>query len=285
MLFVESKQNIIVKGKYYWELLFDIDNSQNESSITMKESYEIVKKVNYKTFLTNTNKINIGYTYDNKQTASLSLSKISAGSEVNHSFHIDMANELTAGFEKNEDTTESYKKEKEFNVGPKSKSKLYRLVYESDGQINKTDIISTEPKDNAIVELEFLYKIYLPGFDLLADTLMNIRPKVDNIKEWENLRQEIIKYSDVQSNNTRFFHLLETMSVTTPLKQNKEEWSQIRKTCEELLKVWDTNDDKVFFLKKFVKMLSTITPRSANKEEWKKIREVAGAIDTKIKPI
>lgn len=283
MLNVETKSELRVTGRYYWELLFNLDNSKNKASITLKESYEYIKKINYKNFLKNTNNIKAEYTYENKIAASLEFLRAKASSEISHSFHIEMSNELIVGFEKCEEITEKKKVDKEFIIGPRSTLKVYRLVYEAAGQIFKSDIISSEPEPEVIIDLDFLYKTYLPGFDKLVNVLVNTRPGKDNIKEWEKIRDNIIEYSDVKSNNIRFHELLKVLSITTPSRDNRLEWSSIRETCNQILSSWDTSDDKIPFLKKLTARLATITPGSSNKIEWAKIREVSNIINSNIK--
>lgn len=263
--------NIVLSGKYYWELMFSYDNSENVGTILHK--FKITKKrvISTKYVLNKVLNVKNNYRFGHKSSTSISLSKVvDVNGSVDFSIHREVSKELSVKVETGEELVEETIIEQVYEIGPKSKLKLYRLCYEMDGVIVKTDIVSSSPMEDAYVELHFDMSNRILGLQEILEHLSTIRPREDNKLEWKAIRDSIIRHSD-DSMETQFRSLLEILSGTTPGHDNKVEWGEIRRTCLEIIEEWD-DGEKQLFLVKLLRRFESIFPGRDNKEEWASIR-------------
>lgn len=268
--------SITVQGTYYWELIFQYDNSKNSGTIKDKYSLTTEKTVSSKTFISNKLNIDAGFKYNNKNSVSLNLDSYTAASEVGYDIHVELADELITNFESSEDKVKKKTIEKEYIVGPHSFLTLYALCYQSDGVFKRTTIVSTDPIDTKIVELNFTYKKTILGLEEILDLFCQTFPGKANKDEWRAIRNSIVEKKD-QTEEECFKCFVDILSKTTPSRDNKKEWEDIGTTCKQILSSWD-NTDKQLLLKKLLYRFEATKPGEDNKKEWEAIRTLSGEI-------
>lgn len=277
-------ETVIVKGKYYWELIFNYDNSENPGTIEDKSIIKKKKTINSKIFLSTKFNITTQFKFENESSFSLKFDGVGDGSnKIMYSIHIDTSYELVKSSEKSETIEEETEIERTYTVGPHGKLSLYRLCYEMNGVEIKTDIVSTNPEENVFIDLNFSCIKQILGLDIILNLFGNIFPQSSNIREWKRIRDDIIKYSN-KSQEEKFKKFIEILNTIVPKKDNKGEWSDIRNTCNEILIEWE-NIDKQLLFKKILTRFSSIYPRKHNKGEWASIRDLSNKILNGLKQI
>lgn len=263
-----------VQGKYYWELLFNYDNSDNPAGqITETTKIRRKKTVNSRLFLSNKLNINSGFRYKNTSSVSLRFDGVTGNSNSDFELHLDLANELVKTSEKAEILEEESEIERTFVIGPGGKLSLYRLCYDSDGVSLKTDTVSTEPTDDVFVELKFTCKWRILGLEEVLSLFRTTVPGSSNTLEWSIIRDHIVQDTDKPS-EIRFHNFIKILNTIKPGSDNIAEWNAIRSTCSQLLNDWDATP-KQLLLKKLLVRFQGIEPGSDNIAEWARIRALS----------
>ncbi|NEO30896.1 MAG: hypothetical protein F6K36_10790 [Symploca sp. SIO3C6] len=277
-------KTVVANGKYFWELVFSYDNSNNPGEIEHTIKIKKSKKINSRQLLETKFSIKSGFTYKNKSSVSLKFDGVADNSSsVEFSYHLDIAKELTRTAETAEEIIEETEVERKYTVGGKGKLSLYRLCYITEGAITKTDIVATSPQDDVIVDLKFTMTKRILGLSEILDRFRNTHPGSDNILEWRIIRDAIVAVSD-EADEKAFRHFVETLSRITPSRDNKAEWAGIRTTCTQILAEWDSTQKQLLFKKLLTRFEATV-PGSDNKAEWAAIRQVSHSILNSIRQI
>lgn len=270
---------IICHGKYYWQLVFDYDNSNNSGSIDEEFVIKENKVVDKKEFLKKKLNIQHNYTFNSQTSFSIKYVESVLESNLNSTNTYNVHDAIAKEYETISDTNERHEYEtihkKKYTIGPHSKLQLYMLCYETDGATVKTGIVSTSPNKNYNIIIKFNVTMYILGLNELESRLMNTFPGIDNISEWRRIRDVIIQNS-TKPDEQRFLELVKVMNQTHPGSSNRVEWNDIRGTCNEILQEWSTEKQLLFI--KLLKRLSTIHPSVDNKKEWGEIRSVVDNI-------
>lgn len=267
----------VAEGTYHWELVFSFDNKDNPGTITDKTKIVKRRKVDYKEFLSNKLGVDAGFTYKNESSVSLKFEGVGEASDkMEFGFHLDLAYELVKTVEKNETIEETSEVERDFVVGPGGKLDLYRLTYITDGMVQKTDIVATEPGDDIKVKLKFKCVKRILGLRDILHLFSHTFPGSSNIEEWNTIRNSIVENSD-RPQEEAFRNFVETLKTITPKTDNTVEWVEIRKTCTQILEAWG-KEDKQILLSKLLTRFSTTKPTRHNTKEWEEIRRVSDEI-------
>lgn len=275
---------VVAGGRYFWELVFSLDNSSNTGSITRSTKIKRTKKISSKELLTNKFNINAAYTLNNKSSVSVKFDGLGDGSSsTDQSLHLEVANDIVRSTETGVEINEETEFEETFNIAGGGKLEIYRLCYAVDGGITKSDIIATQPKEDVVVNLRFTARKRILGLDEILDRFLNTFPGSSNVKEWEAIRNGIVRISD-RSGEEAFRGFVEILSGITPGRENKLEWANIRQTCSEILSDFDQRDKQDLFNKLLTRFLATV-PGSSNKLEWANIRNDSKKILDSIRQI
>ena len=269
-----------VRGRYYWELVFSYNNSQNDGTIVEEQEINISKTVSAKTFFRNKFQRSSSYQTQTKSSLSLKFAgivDIGGSGEVETSSHLELATELERSAELNKTIEETRKVRRTFEIKPRSKLELYRLCYEMEGSLIKTEIVATTPKDDVFVDLSFVMVEHILGLSELLGVLVTTVPKEYNKKAWRHIRDMIVANSD-KSEEVAFKALVTQMGQTDP-QDKKRLWSSVRVTCAELLRDWQGGDKNRLFHKLLVRLESTApADEQKNKKEWERIRSTCAAL-------
>ncbi|MGD1699350.1 hypothetical protein [Dapis sp. BLCC M229] len=274
-----TQKKIEQQGRYYWELLFDIDNSNNNGIIDRTTEIKTVEKINTKDFYSQTLNVKAVFDFKNESSISLKLEEVGqVGKKMEFSIHLEAGMELTKTTENFQEKITEKTEIRKFSVGPKSKLTMYRLCYVASGIIVKSDIVASNPKDIEDIHVNLTYSLAtrLLGLPEMVDLLLEIRPGVDNIEEWKTIREELIR-STGASQDEIFRNLVTTCSKIEPDRDNRSEWENIRTTCSEILSAWDKTETQLLF-NKLLTRFSTTHPLEDNRDEWKRIREMSKSI-------
>lgn len=272
----DMSQAIVIKGRYFWELVFSYDNSNNTKEIKHTFKVKTIRKINYKEMLKSNLNIKAGFIYENKSSISLKFEGYGGSLESKYNLHVDIASELSKNTETAEEIIQEEEVNREYIVGGGGKLNLYRLCYVTDGAIVKTDTLATSPEEDVIVDLKFTVTEYILGLREIIDQFHNTYPGVSNKQEWKAIREAIIKHSD-RSDAKVFRYFVEELSKIKPINDNKDEWNGIRTTCSEILKDWEETNKQLLFNKLLTRFESTI-PGEHNKDEWDVIRKRSKSI-------
>lgn len=267
----------LVKGRYYWKLLFNLDNSTNSKTLQWMQHIRTEQTIDCKEFLKSQFNITADYKYKNETTASLSFDGVTGGAKTNYSVHEDVARELVSISQNTKTTTETKDVTQTYNIGPRSKLSLYQLCYDSDGVSYETDTVSTSPTKAVFVEMRFTCLKRILGLNDVLFLFGHTFPEHDNVGEWNAIRNSVVQYSD-KSQEVAFKHFVEMLSTIRPQQENIGEWGDIRATCNELLKSWESESNKTLLFKKLLYRFSVIVPHSANQGEWRAIRQLSNEI-------
>lgn len=273
-------KTVASRGKYYWELIFNYVNSDN---VQIEELIEIREKwtVNKKDFIREKLNVNFGYSYNQQTSFSmkyLSTVQLEGSSSFALNLHEEVAKELVTERER----FESYEKEvihkRKYVIGSNGRLSLYRLCYVSDGTVVKSNIVSTDPNlEEVIVSVNYSVTPRILGLRDIENVLANTRPNNYNIFHWNDIRNTIVS-SFNQDEETRLKNLVVEMGKVNPKNANKGEWAEIRATCSEILREWNSVDMKQLSLNKLLFRLSLIKPKNTNVWEWSVIRDMANKI-------
>ncbi|WP_355290996.1 hypothetical protein [Methylobacterium sp. EM32] len=267
----------IVDGRYFWQLVFDYDNTHNSGEI--KHEYKTRQKrvITSRELISHRFSVNTGFSYGNKQSASVVFEGVvDVGASTEYKFHIETAYELQKTSETSETIETEHEETRTYVIGPHSKVSLYQLCYTTDGVQLATNIFVTNPKPDLNVKLKFSCIKYILGFDDILLQFSRTFPGSDNKVEWERIRESIMSHRSA-SQRDQFRAFVESLSGITPGRDNKVEWELIRKTCEEIKAEFETKDMQVLF-NKLLHRFSTTTPGSSNRVEWQAIRELSQRI-------
>jgi hypothetical protein len=102
-------------------------------------------------------------------------------------------------------------------------------------------------------------------------------PNSSNIIEWRNIRNNIIHFEHENNDETRLYEFIKTLNSVIPHKDNKQEWSDIRNTCTEIINIWEKSDKYLLFKKLLLRFIGII-PKYDNKGEWENIRKLSNEI-------
>lgn len=271
-----SDTSVNLTGRYYWELVFSYDNTNNSGTIVDQFTYQKETKIDTTTFRQSTIKRNEIWDYSNKTNFKISWKVINVSTDLNYSYHLEASKELVEKFTENIVTTTSESRTRTYTIGAGSKLNLYRLVYSTVGMTIKTDIFSTVPLPANQIIIQYTVQESILGFDKLSSTLLNTFPGRDNKAEWATIRNSIISSSH-KDEIEQFRDLVKTMSGISPGRDNKAEWANIRVTCNEILSDWDSYT-KQRLLNKLLFRLSSTRPGSRNCAEWATIRKATTEI-------
>lgn len=267
----------IVDGRYFWQLVFDYDNTDNSGEI--KHEYKARQKrvITSRDLISHRFSINAGFSYANQKSASIVFEGVvDVGASTEYKFHIETAYELQKTSETSETIETEHEETRTYVIGPHSKVRLYQLCYTTDGVHLATNIFVTNPKPDVHVQLKFSCVKNILGFDEVLQQFSNTFPGRDNRVEWERIRESIMSNRSA-SQRDQFRAFVECLSGITPGRDNKIEWELIRKTCGEIKAEFETKDMQVLF-NKLLHRFSNTTPGSSNTLEWQAIRDVSKRI-------
>jgi hypothetical protein len=277
LILTMAQLTINATGRYFWELVFSLDNSGNSGSITRSTKIRSERKTSFKELLTNKFNIQTAYTLNSKSSVSLKFDGLGDGSgSTDQSLHLEVANDIVRSTETGVETNEVAEFEEVFNIAGGGKLEVYRLCYATDGGIRKSDIIATQPKDDIFVNLRFTAQTRILGLNEILDRFLNTFPGSSNVVEWQNIRNGIVSISD-RSSEEKFRGFVEILSGVTPGHENTVEWANIRQTCSEILADYDSKDKQDLFKKLLTRFLVTV-PGSSNTVEWARIRDVSSNV-------
>uniref|UniRef100_T1IT88 Uncharacterized protein n=1 Tax=Strigamia maritima TaxID=126957 RepID=T1IT88_STRMM len=138
-----EERTLSLTGKYSWELLFDIDNTNNSGHIIRKEEYKVSLFISYDQLLSQVNeyahKAHVGF----ESGAKLEVVSVSMSS----GFESSVSQKYESTTKNHEEKREELTKTSEFDVGPNSKLVLYRLVFNGPGISYVTDTLSSTPRN------------------------------------------------------------------------------------------------------------------------------------------
>lgn len=271
-----ASNSVAVEGRYYWSLLFDYENPNSTGSIVRKQRITRKRTVDSKYFMSHNFDVKTGFSFRNKSSASLKFDGVTASSETEWNFHLDLAYQLVKTVETAEKIEEESVLEEEYTIGPGGRLALYQLCYSSDGVSHTTDTTSTTPRDDVVVRLKFTCVKHILGLNDMLEQFSHTFPNSANKPEWENIRNSIVEYSD-RTEEEAFRNFVETLRTVKPHRDNKPEWTAIRETCEEILHDWDARDKQDLF-NKLAYRFSVTKPNRDNKPEWQAIRDLADEI-------
>jgi len=183
------------QGRYFWELLFSLDNRNNDKSVmTRKVSRERVTEVHSRVFLSEKFSIGAGFKYKNETNASLKFRGVGIKNTNELSYHIETAMDLEETSETTKNTKETEYFEEIVDVQPGDSIVGYRLCYVTNGILIKTDVVAlmsagAEPPEDILVDLDFSVTERILGFREVADRLLHARPRRDNKEELAAIRR------------------------------------------------------------------------------------------------
>jgi hypothetical protein len=272
-----NQPTTIVDGRYFWQLVFDYDNTNNNGEFVHTYKTKYKKIVNSRDIINRKFEIKTGFSYGAKQSASIKFEGLAdVGGSVEYNFHVDTAYELQTTSEKAVTIEAEREDSRTYTIGPRSKVKIYQLWYNTDGVQVATDIFATDPKPDTIVKLRFSCIKHILGFDETAELFSRIFPGSDNRDEWMKIRETIVTNLSAPQDE-QFKYFVECLGSISPGHDNIEEWSLIRKTCSEIKAEFETKDHQVLF-NKLLRRFSTTTPGSSNLDEWQQIRDLSKKI-------
>ncbi len=267
------------KGRYYWELIFSYDNSDNEGTLTDKTTVTKRTRVDSKSFMSNKFNVSSGFKYNNETSASVKYEGLGEASEKSSfSYHLDLAYELVKSSETATSVDTEVKTERSYTVGARSKLNMYRLCYECEGSSIATDIVATQPQDDVRVDLKFVCQKRILGLGDILNLFGHTFPGSSNTLEWASIRNDIVKNSDKDA-LTQFQAFVANLKTITPGDDNKNEWAAIRTTCQEIEDAWETTDKQRLFIKLLTRFSNT-NPARDNRDEWQRIRDLSNNIVT-----
>ena len=273
----------VVPGRYFWELVFDYDNSKNTGDIERKVITEKTRKVRSKEFLSNTFNIHAGFTFKNESRASLTVEGIGEGStQAEYGYHLELADELVKTTETAEEIDEKTVVEQMYTVTGGSHLSLYELVYVMSGAYQKTGVVSTTTRKEVLVNLKFKIAKRILGLPEILDLFSKTVPKSENTREWKSIRDTIVQSGD-QTQEEAFLAFLEVLSGIAPEHANRQEWADIRATCDEITEAWES--DKQLLFKKLLLRFSVTAPAADNQREWDAIRSLSNEILGELKQL
>ena len=274
--------SVLTEAEYYWELVFDYDNSTNEREIVYKYMLEESTSIKSREFVKKTLNNKKIYTYNNKLSTNLSfkgLKKVLSGSLNNTStsnIHNEYSEELITSFETDTNITRREQHEQIYTIAGGSTLSLYRLVYFSNGVSVKTNIVATHPKPTTVIQLEYIEDEKVLGLSEFLDILVDIDRLypdifgVGNKYEWNRIKESIISNSH-RDDVERFNHFVQVLRTTHPNKDNRVEWAAIRATANEIVRDWSSTDKQSLFLKLLRRLYAT-HPGKHNRVKWAGIR-------------
>ncbi len=265
-----------VTGKYYWELVFNYDNSDNGSEIEYKATYHRKKSVNYKDFLSSKLNITSGYKLENQSSTSIKYDGFNASNTINYSVHQEVASELVSTSESATTIDDESDVIQDYHVAPHSKLALYRLCYIMDGVTVTTDTVSTTTNVPVFVQLHFTVTTHILGLGQTLNQFAHTFPGSSNVSEWANIRNEIVGASDT-SEEVQFKQFVQVLAVTHPTRDNIAEWNAIAQTSNEVLRDWQSIDKQALLIK-LLNRFSVTKPGRDNIAEWTAIRNVVDPI-------
>ncbi len=268
---------ITVMGTYYWELVFDYDNTGNSATFIHKHTIVESKKFHSRAFAKEKFNLTSGYKLEAKTSVDLKFLKSSGSGSLSYSFHSELATELEKTYEETLDYEYTSTIEKTYNIGPGSKATLYQLMFKSDFGTYATRTISTFPKPVEYVYLDFELNEEILGLeDMLDNVLLTTSPGRGNIGEWAEIRDNIVRYSSYDD-HTRLYQLLSTLKTISPSRDNILEWAAIRTTSTEILNNWNTINRNSLYRQLLARFRDT-NPWRDNTLEWANIRAEATSI-------
>lgn len=271
-----------VPGRYFYELVFDYDNSKNKNTtIVEKHTYTISKDINFLNFLMGKFGVKSQYIYNNQYINSIKFISVEEVEATNLTVHKQIATDLVNQQQKNSNITESSTLDREYKIGPGDQLSVYQLCYEMDGVLVKSDIFSSSLKPDLHVNLKFGGEQRILGLPELLDQLSTTSPVIHNIGEWQAIRDKIQTYNEKDS-KLAFANVIDAFLATNP-HRNILEWNQIRQTSAEIKADFDKSETQILFLKLLTR-LSNIHPLEDNKLEWQAINALSYRLLKDIKP-
>ncbi|ODM87843.1 hypothetical protein Ocin01_18839 [Orchesella cincta] len=160
-----STFNLDVDGNHAWELLFDIDNSKNSGSV--RRQFEVKTSVSCsfhkmrKDVLNSSVAVSAGLSYGKV----VEILKISVKGDMNHEVKYNYETMSESKLEYKTETT----KTDVFEIGPNSRIKMYRLVFDGPGINYISDTISSTPHVIDPVNFKFVVRevLFLEGIDVV----------------------------------------------------------------------------------------------------------------------
>lgn len=273
-----NEQVVRVQGRYFWELIFSYDNQDNDQArLVHTDYYRVGKTVNVKRFIRNVFRKSSSYKSSVESSISLKFGgivDIGGSSELAASTHLELSSELERGAELDTTIDEYREVRREIEVGPKAKVELFRLCYEMEGSVIRTDIVSTKRKaelDDVTVELGFVLIERIVGINELLAVLVSTVPRNYNKKAWRRIRDTIV--SNWHKSEEEAFKALVTQLGQTKPNDKKRLWSSVRATCAEILRDWEQVDRNHLFTKLLVRLANTRpSVEKKNKGYWERIR-------------
>jgi len=144
--------NVNLCGKYYWELMFDIDNTTNSGSIKREVQVECEISMSYEDMVRSLDSKTIAASMGFHAGGIFKILDIGVKGELN--------TEVKSEYEKMAKNQSTFRKKTTktdtYEVGPKSSLRLYRLIFNGPGVSYATDTLSTSEKamDDVIIEVK-----------------------------------------------------------------------------------------------------------------------------------
>lgn len=269
-LSLATESQVQLDGRYYWELLFSYDNSQNSGDIVEQFNYSKETTVDTENFRQSTIYRNEVWEQNGQFNVGITWNIIDISPDVSYSYHLQASQELVETFRENVSTITSETRQQTYTIGAGSKLDVYRLVYTTTGMTIKTDVFSTSPLPQSNVTIQYNVDETILGFNELAWTLINTYPGRDNKEEWDRVRDALVQNAH-RDEIAQFSALVETLRTIYPRGSNQWEWEAIRATSNEIVADWDAYS-KQKLLNKLLTRLSSIYPGRDNRSEWEAIR-------------
>uniref|UniRef100_T1IMR4 Uncharacterized protein n=1 Tax=Strigamia maritima TaxID=126957 RepID=T1IMR4_STRMM len=160
-----QEKTLNLNGKYSWQLLFDIDNTNNSGHIIRTEEVKVSLFISYDQLLREVQeyaeKSNVGF----ESGVKLDIISVSMSSGLESSVSQKFESTTTQHGEKREE----YTKTTEIKIGPHSRLILYRLVFNGPGISYVTDTLSSTPHDisDVIISCTVRPKNFLKTIDVV----------------------------------------------------------------------------------------------------------------------
>jgi len=174
-VFVSDPVNVNLIGKYHWQLLFYIDNSNNSGSY--------VKRYQYETSMTHSYSNLQREALEEEAKAGLELDASGVVEVVKVNFKSNVEQSISRAYEttvqKKWENHTSTKNTEEFVVGPNSVMIIYRLMYSGPGVTYATETVSSKPVPilDVIIDCKVQQQGLLRDIDVVYTDSSSQRPR------------------------------------------------------------------------------------------------------------
>jgi len=183
-----NEETVALLGKYSWELLLDIDNTDNAGYLRRKEEVKSSIVVNYNNLLQTIQKTSLETFRDFDAGTPIELISIAVSPNLDNA----IADIYKNSPEMKSESREEKSKTTEIEVGPHSTLKLYRLVFKGPGISYETETLSSTPHEmeDVIITANIRKLHFLKGFHVVYTQDKVSKPE-ESVQEVHGLNADI----------------------------------------------------------------------------------------------